>query len=100
MKRLILERLQEEDGPRGDFEKIWEVPNVTPKTVTPGFPLAPFTYHAEWGGVDTFGFPGYLRPARYRVKATVRVSGRDRTKFINFEVTECTFNDSLFLRFP
>lgn len=95
VNRITLQRLQ-----GGGFHQIAAYSGVTPKTVDPGAPCLPFTYHVEHGPVDTQGSLKFLRPGTYRYVVTLKQGSHLFKRFMPFRVNGAEFVDGLTVEFP
>ena len=67
---------------------------VHPTVVDPNDPCPGFVYHAERGTIRSQQqFPAYLRPGRYRWKVIMHIGNKDVTKYIAFQIGNCTFRE-------
>jgi hypothetical protein len=71
--------------------------NVTPTTVTPALPCAPFQYHREY---STVANPIQLLPGSYQVTATALVGKKRVSKTVGFNVDTCGFNANVVISLP
>lgn len=95
VNRITLQRFQ-----GGGFHQIAAYSGVAPKTVDPGAPCLPFTYHVEHGSVDTQGSLKFLRPGTYRYVATLKDGTHLVKRFMPFRINGAEFVDGLTVEFP
>jgi hypothetical protein len=81
-------------GPQTFYRPLQKLKNVAGPA---GFEdVLGFQYHTEFGGISS---PNQRLTGNYRVTATIRVGRMLKTRYVNFSVDTCTFNDTLKINF-
>jgi hypothetical protein len=84
--------LQRQSG--GSFGTISVQKKVHPTVVGPNGACPGYVFHVERGTLGSQQLnPVYLRPGNYRWKVTMHIGSKDVTRFIAFNIGNCTFRN-------
>ena len=99
VSKVKLIELQNAFGPeqKGGILTVRSVKNALLQTVASSFPCPGFDFHAEFGGITN---PYQLKDGTYRIRATIKVGKKTKTKIVRTVVDPCTFTSQITVAFP